>query len=132
MIGGYVLDPSTIQAFGRGTAAALTVIDELDMAAQAILLPMTALAEALTALHTAEEVDRALVLLEFGAAVKNDLVSANVESIATAHLTARAETTLGMAHAAVAARERLWSVLTDRSEQWAAAHPEIDVARLSA
>jgi hypothetical protein len=131
VIGGYVLDPSTIGDFGRGDLDAVQAVYELDMAGQAIIVPMTAMAEALTHLETPEEVDRALFLLDLGVVVTDDLTCGNTESVATIHLTAKAETSLGMAHAALAARARTAKVVSRVPERWAAAHPEIGIRGLT-
>lgn len=127
MIGGYVLDPSTIADFGRDVLDAVQAVHELDFAAQAIVVPMTAMAEALTQLTIPEQVDRALLLLDFGVVVTDDLTRDNTESVATIHLSAKADTTLGMAHAALSARTRAADVVSRDPERWAAAHPEIKV-----
>lgn len=131
MIGGYVLDPSIISDFGRDALQAVQAVHELDMAAQAIIVPMTAMAEALSRLDTPEEVDRALFLLDFGVVVTDDLTRDNTESVATVQLTAKGETSLGMAHAALAARMRTARVISRIPERWAAAHPEIRVSGLT-
>jgi hypothetical protein len=130
MIGGYVLDPSIITDFGRDTVRALQAVHELDMAGQAIIIPMTAMTEALTRLETPGEVDRALLLLDFGVVVTDDLTRDNAESVATVHLTAKDETSLGMAHAALAARTRGARVVSQVPRHWAAAHPDTDVIDL--
>jgi hypothetical protein len=126
MIAGAVLDPSTITAFGRADPAAMLSIHQFDMKAQALLVPVTAMAEALTCLNAPQEAERALYLLEFGVVIDEGLARGNVRSVVTAHLDAKAETTLGMAHAAHAARERKWKVLTGDRARWATAHPEVD------
>ncbi len=130
MIGGYVLDPSAIGDFGRDALHVLQAVHELDIAAQAIVIPMTAMTEALTRLETPEQVDRALCLLDFGVVVPDDLTRDNAESVATVHLTAKGETSLGMAHTAVAARERGATVVSCSPSGWAAAHPEVEVTGL--
>jgi hypothetical protein len=127
MIGGYVLDPSTIEEFGRDTLYALQAVHELDLATQAIVVPTTAMAEALTGLDTPEEVDRALFLLDFGVVVTDDLTRDNTESVATVSSTAKGAMTLGMAHAAVASRARASKVVSAAPASWASAHPETDV-----
>lgn len=126
MIAGAVLDTSAIIAFGRGSPDAMLLIDQYDMKAQALLVPMTAMAEALTQLTTSREAERALHLLEFGVVVDESLGCDNVRSVATAGLEAKAATTLGTAHAAHAARERSWKVLTGDRAHWATAHPDVD------
>jgi hypothetical protein len=126
VIAGAVLDPSTIAAFGRGDLDAMLSVHQFDTKAQVLVIPMTAMAEALTRLTTPKEVERALYLLEFRVAIGDDLRRDNVQSVATAHLTAKAETTLGVAHAAHASRERGWKVLTGDRGHWTAAHPDID------
>ena len=103
----------------------MLLIDQYDMEAQAMLIPMTAMAEALTRLTAPHEAERALYLLEIGVVI-DGLGRENVRSVATAHLEAKAETTLGAAHAAHAARERSWKVLTGDRDHWATAHPDID------
>lgn len=127
MIAGAVLDPSTIAAFGRGDPDTLLTIHQFDMKAQALLIPMTAMTEALARLTTPNEMERALYLLEFGVAIHDDLHRGNAQSVATAHLTARSDATLGMAHTALASRERRWKVLTRDQASWDAAHPDVDV-----
>jgi hypothetical protein len=131
VIGGYVLDPSTIEGFGRDALYALQAVHELDMAAQAIVIPTTAMAEALTGLETPEEVERALFLLDFGVVVTDDLTRDNTESVATVSSTAKGAMSLGMAHAAVASRTRAATVLSSVPARWAAAHPATDVRGLS-
>jgi hypothetical protein len=130
VIGGYVLDPSTIEEFGREAPHALHAVHELDMAAQAIVIPTTAMAEALTRLKTPEQVERALLLLDLGVAVPDDLTRGNTASVATIQLTATGETSLGMAHAALATRVRTARVVTCAPETWATAHPDVTVAAL--
>jgi hypothetical protein len=132
VIGGYVLDPSIIDDFGCDALHALQVIHELDMAAQAIVIPTTAMAEALTHLHTPEQVEQALLLLDLGVAVPDDLTRDNTASVATIHLTAKGDTTLGVAHAALAARTRTARVITCAADIWAAAHPDIEVTAIEA
>jgi hypothetical protein len=124
---GAVLDTATIVAFGRGEPEAMLWVDQFDMRAQALLIPMTAMAEALTQLTSPPEAERALCLLEFGVTVDDGLERANVRSVVTAHLSAQTTTTLGMAHVAHAARRRSWKVLTGDQALWAAAHPDIAV-----
>jgi hypothetical protein len=131
MIGGYVLDPSTIGDFGRHTLSALQAVHELDMAAQAIVVPTTAMAEALAGFEAPEEVDRALLLFDLGVAVIDDLTRDNTESVATVQLTAKSETSLGMAHAAHAARTRAGKVVSRAPERWTSAHPDIVVREIS-
>ncbi|GLY92390.1 PIN domain-containing protein [Actinoallomurus iriomotensis] len=126
MIAGAVLDTSTIVAFGRGEPGAMLWVDQFDMKAQALLIPMTAMAEALTRLTRPAEAERALCLLEFGVAVDDGLDRENVRSVATAHLGAKIEITLGTAHAAHAARQRRWKVLTGDHALWTTAHPDVD------
>lgn len=130
MIGGYVLDPSTIGDFGREVWHAIHAVHELDMAAQAIVIPTTAMAEALTRLQTPEQVDRALFLLDLGVVVPDDLTRDNTVSVATIHLTAKGDTSLGVAHAAAAAQARAARVVTCAPETWAFAHPDIEVTPL--
>lgn len=130
MIGGYVLDPSTIGDFGREAWHALHAVHELDLAAQAIVIPATAMAEALTRLQTPEQVDRALLLLDLGVAVSDDLTRDNTATVATVHLTATGGTSLGVAHAAAAAQARAARVVTCAPETWASAHPEVEVTAL--
>ena len=130
MIGGYVLDPSTIKDFGRDEPNAIEAVHELDMAAQAIVIPMTAMAEALTRLDTPEQVEQALFLLDLGVVVPDDLTGDNTPSVATIHLTAKGDTSLGMAHAALAARTRAAKVVTSTPGAWLSAHPDVDVAAL--
>jgi hypothetical protein len=131
VITGAILDTSTILAFGRADSGAMLSIHQFDMKAQALLIPMTAMAEALTRLTTPREAERALYLLEFGVAVDDGLGAVNVRSVATAHLDAKAETTLGAAHTAHAARERDWKVLTGDRTFWASAHPDVDAVTWS-
>jgi hypothetical protein len=131
VIAGAVLDPSLIASFGRGDPDTMLAIHQFDMKAQALLIPMTAMTEGLACLATPAEMQRALYLLEFGVVVQDDLHRGNTQSVATAHLTAQAETTLGMAHTAVASRERGWKVLTCEHTTWTAAHPDVDVAATS-
>jgi hypothetical protein len=131
VIGGYVLDPSAIGDFGRNALHAIQAVHELDMAAQPIVVPMTAMAEALTRLETPQDVDRALFLLDFGVVVPDDLTRDNTESVATVHLTAKGETSLGMAHTALAARTRTARVVSCVPDDWAAAHPDVDVTGLT-
>jgi len=126
VIAGAVLDTSAIIAFGRGSPDAMLLIDQYDMKAQALLVPMTAMAEALTRLTAPHEAERALYLLEIGVVIDDGLGRENVRSVATAGLEAKAETTLGAAHAAHAAQERSWKVLTGDRGHWATAHPDID------
>lgn len=126
MIAGAVLDTSAIVAFGRGEPEAMLAIHQFDMKAQALLIPMTAMAEALVDLSAQHEAERALYLLEFGVAVDESLNRDNVRSVATAGVEAKAETTLGAAHAARAARERSWKVLTGDRDLWATAHPDVE------
>lgn len=126
MIAGAVLDPSTIVAFGHGEPAAMLSVHQFDMKAQALLIPMTAMAEALTCLTDPRQAERALYLLEFGVVIDDRLARDNVRSIATAHLAAKTEATLGTAHAAHAARERRWKVLTGDRAHWTAAHPDVE------
>ncbi|GLY81038.1 hypothetical protein [Actinoallomurus iriomotensis] len=128
MIGGYVLDPSTIGDFGRDAPHAVEAVHALDMAAQAIIIPMSAMAEALTRLDTPEQVDRALFLLDLGVVVPDDLTRDNTPSVATLHLAAEGDTTLGMAHAALAARTRTARVVTTAPGAWRSAHPDVAVA----
>lgn len=132
MIGGVVLDPATIVAFGRGDYAALFTIDEIDLAAQAIVVPMTAITEALTQLEFPTEARTALELLSFGVAVHEDLTGDEAETVATRYVTAGdvTATTLGMSHAAVTSERRGWPVLTDSPKRWGAAHPDIELAVL--
>lgn len=125
MIAGAVLDPSMIVAFGRGEPGAMLSIHQFDMKAQALLIPATAMAEALTCLTTPRDAERALYLLEFGVVVDDSLRRDNVRSVATVHAGARAHTTLGAAHAAHAARERGWNVLTGDRAFWTEAHPDV-------
>jgi hypothetical protein len=131
VISGAVLDTATIVAFGRADSGALLSIHQFDMKAQALLIPMTAMAEALTRLTMPKEAERALYLLEFGIAVDDGLEAVNVRSVATAHLGAKAETTLGAAHTAHAAREREWKILTGDRTFWASAHPDVDAVTWS-
>lgn len=131
MIGGNVLDSSVIGAFGRDTLAALHAVHELDMASQAIIVPMAAMAEGLTSLDRPEEVERAMLLLEIGVVISDDLTADNVESVTTVQLTAKAETSLGMAHAAFAAHERGARVVTLSPERWQTAHPGIEMAEVT-
>lgn len=126
MIAGAVLDTSAIMAFGRGSPDAMLLIDQYDMKAQTLLVPMTAMAEALVQLTTPYEAERALYLLEFGVVVDESLSRANVRSVATAGLAAKGETTLGAAHAAHSARERSWKILTGDPAHWATAHPDVE------
>jgi hypothetical protein len=126
VIAGAVLDPSAIVAFGRGEHGAMLSVHQFDMKAQALLIPMTAMAEALTCLTEPKEAERALSLLEFGVAVDDRLARDNIRSVATAHLGARSATTLGAAHAAHAARDRRWKVLTGDRARWTAAHPDVE------
>lgn len=130
MIGGHVLDPSTISDFGREASHALHAVHELDMAAQAIVIPTTAMAEALTRLQTPEQVERALFLLDIGVVVPDDLTRHNTASVATIHLTARGDTSLGMAHTAAAAQARMARVITCAPVTWTAAHPDVPVVAL--
>ncbi|MGH3377077.1 MAG: hypothetical protein ACRDP6_20290 [Actinoallomurus sp.] len=132
MIGGYVLDPSTIGDFGCDALHALQAVHELDLAAQAIIIPMTAMAEALTRLHTPEQVEQALLLLDLGVAVPDELTRDNTASVATLHLTAKGDTSLGMAHAALAARTRAAKVITCTADAWASAHPDVEVTAVEA
>jgi hypothetical protein len=53
-----------------------------------------------------------LFLLDLGVVVPDDLTRDNTPSVATAHLTAEGDTTLGTAHAALAARTRTARVVT--------------------
>ena len=129
MIGGFVLDPATIAGFGRDEPHAVEAVHTLDMAAQAIVIPMTAMAEALTGLTTPEQVDQALFLLDLGVVVPDDLTRDNTPSVATAHLTAKGDTTLGTAHAALAARTRTARVVTTAPDVWRS-HPDVVVAAL--
>ena len=131
MISGYVLDPSTIEDFGRDTLYALQAVHELDMAAQSIVVPTTAMAEALTGLDSPEDVDRALFLLDFGVVVTDDLTRENTESVATIASTAKGAMSIGMAHAAVASHARAATVVSAVPARWAAAHPDTDVRGLS-
>jgi hypothetical protein len=126
VIAGAVLDASAIAAFGRGDPGAMLAIHQFDTKAQALLIPMTALAEALVGLTSQHEAERALYLLEFGVVVDENLSRDNVRSVATAGIEAKAETTLGAAHAARAARERNWKVLTGAYDHWANARPDIE------
>lgn len=126
MIAGAVLDTSTIVAFGRGEPGAMLAIHQFDMKAQALLIPMTAMTEALVALGAENEAERALYLLEFGVAIGESLNRDNVRSVAIAGVEAKAETTLGAAHAARAARERNWKVLTGDPDLWTSAHPDVE------
>jgi uncharacterized protein with PIN domain len=128
VIAGAVLDTSAIIAFGRGDPGAMLAIHQFDMKAQALLIPMTAMTEALVLLGTQHEAERALYLLEFGVAIDESLSRDNVRSVATAGVEAKAETTLGTAHAARAARERSWKVLTGDRDLWATAHPDVTAA----
>jgi hypothetical protein len=130
MIGGHVLDPSVIGDFGRDVLHALHAVHELDMAGQAIIVPTTAMAEALTGLWTPKEVERALFLLDLGVVVPDDLTRDNTASVATAHLTAVGDTSLGLAHTAVAAQRRAARVVTSAPDTWASAHPDVDVTSL--
>ena len=130
MIGGYVLDPSTIGDFGRDEPNAIEAVHQLDMAAQTIVIPMTAMAEALTRLDTPEQVEQALFLLDLGVVVPDDLTGDNTPSVATIHLTAEDDTSLGMAHAALAARTRVAKVVTSTPGAWLSAHPDVDVTAL--
>jgi uncharacterized protein with PIN domain len=123
---GAVLDTSAILAFGRGSPDAMLLIDQYDMKAQTLLVPMTAMAEALTQLTVPREAERALYLLEFGVVVGESLSHGNVRSVATAGLEAKAGTTLGAAHAAHSARERSWKILTGDPSHWATAHPGVE------
>ena len=127
MIGGYVLDPSTIGDFGRDRPHAVETVHALDMAAQAIVIPMSAMAEALTRLDTPEQVEQALFLLDLGVVVPDDLTRDNTPSVATIHLTAKGDTSLGMAHAALAARTRTARVVTSTPLVWSSAHPDVHV-----
>jgi uncharacterized protein with PIN domain len=126
MIAGAVLDTSAILAFGRGSPEAMLLIDQYDMKAQTLVVPMTAMTEALTQLTVPHEAERALYLLEFGVVVGESLSRGNVRSVATAGLEAKAETTLGSAHAAHSARERSWKILTGDPSHWATAHPDVE------
>ena len=130
MIGGYVLDPSTIGGFGRDEPNAIEAVHQLDMAAQAIVIPMTAMVEALIRLDTPEQVEQALFLLDLGVVVPDDLTGDNTPSVATIHLTAEGDTSLWMAHAALAARTRAAKVVTSTPSAWLSAHPEIDVTAI--
>ncbi|MDN3354563.1 hypothetical protein [Actinomadura sp. DC4] len=125
MIAGAVLDTSVIVAFGRGSLDVMLLIDRFDMRAQPLVVPMTAMAEALTRLTAPHEAERALFLLEFGVVVGDGLGRDNVRSVATAGLEAKTETTLGMAHTAHAARERSWKILTGDRALWTA-YPDFD------
>ena len=126
MIAGAVLDTSAILAFGRGSPEAMLLIDQYDMKAQTLLVPMTAMAEALMRLTAPHEAERALSLLEFGVVIGESLSRGNVRSVTTAGLEAKAETTLGAAHAAHSARERTWKILTGDPSHWATAHPGVE------
>jgi uncharacterized protein with PIN domain len=126
VIAGAVLDTSAIMAFGQGSPEAMLLIDQYDMKAQTLLIPMTAMAEALIRLTAPREAERALYLLEFGVVIGEDLSRGNVRSVATAGLEAKAETTLGAAHAAHSARERSWKILTGDLAHWATAHPDAE------
>jgi uncharacterized protein with PIN domain len=126
VIAGAVLDTSMIVAFGRGEPGAMLSIHQFDMKAQALLIPMTAMAEALTRLTTPRDAERALYLLEFGVVVDDGLRRDNVQSGATIQVGARAQTTLGAAHAAHVAQERGWKILTGDRAHWAAAHPHVE------
>lgn len=130
MIGGYVLDPATIGAFGRDELPAVQAVYELHMAAQAIIIPTTAMAEALTRLETPRQVEQALFLLDLGVVVPDDLTRDNTSSVATVHLTATGHTTLGTAHTVVAAQTRTARVVSTTPGVWATAHPDVDVAAL--
>lgn len=125
MIAGAVLDTSAIVAFGRGDPGAMQAIHQFDQKAQALLIPMTAMTEALMEL-AAHEAERALYLLEFGVVVDESLSRDNVRSVAIAGIEARAQTSLGAAHAARAARERNWKVLTGDRAFWAVTHPDVE------
>lgn len=126
MIAGAVLDTSAIVAFGRAEPEAMLLVDQHDMKAQGLLIPMTAMTEALVSLTARHEAERALYLLEFGVVIDESLSRDNVRSVATAGIEAKAETTLGTAHAARAARERSWKVLTGDRGHWAAAYPDVE------
>jgi hypothetical protein len=130
MIGGYVLDPSIIGDFGRDKAHAVEAVHALDMAAQAIIIPMSAMAEALTGLETPGQVEQALFLLDLGVVVPDDLTRDNTPSVATIHLAAEGDTTVGTAHAALAARTRTARVVTTAPRLWRSAHPDVSVAAL--
>jgi hypothetical protein len=130
MIGGYVLDPSMIGDFGRDEPNAIEAVHELDMAAQAIVIPMTAMAEALIRLDTPEQVEQALFLLDLGVVVPDDLTADNTSSVATIHLTAEGDTSLGMAHVALVARRRAAKVVTSMPGTWLSAHPDVDVTAI--
>lgn len=130
MIGGYVLDPSTIGDFGRDKPHAVEAVHTLDMAAQAIIIPMSAMAEALTRLETPDQVEQALFLLDLGVVVPDDLTRENTPSVATIHLAAEGHTTLGMAHTALAARTRTARVVTTAPGVWRSAHPDVAVTAL--
>jgi hypothetical protein len=131
VIAGAVLDTSTITAFGRADPGAMLAIHQFDAKAQPLLIPMTALAEALTSMVTSREAERALYLLEFGAVVDDDLRRDNMRSVISARLGATARTTLGTAHAAHAARARRWKVLTGDLALWSAAHPDVEAVTWS-
>lgn len=132
MIGGHVLDPSMIEDFGRDKPHAVDAVHELAVAAQAIIIPMSAMAEALTRLDTPQQVEQALFLLDLNVVVPDDLTRDNTPSVATIHLTAKCDTSLGMAHAALAARTRTARVLTSAPDVWLSAHPDIEVTALGA
>lgn len=126
MIAGAVLDTSAILAFGRGSPDAMLLIDQYDMKAQTLLVPMTAMAEALMRLTAPHEAERALYLLEFGVVIGESLSRGNLRSVVAAGLEAKAETTVGAAHAAHSARERRWKILTGDLVHWATAHPDVE------
>jgi uncharacterized protein with PIN domain len=126
VIAGAVLDTSAIVAFGRGDPDAMLLVDRFDVKAQALLIPLTAMAEALMGLTAQHEAERALLLLEFGVVIDDSLRRDNLRSVATAGVEGKTETTLGTAHAAHAARERNWKVLTGDRAHWRTVHPDVD------
>jgi hypothetical protein len=128
MIGGFVLDQASIEDFARLDSDVLQAIERLDLLAQAVVIPVTCLAEALARLESPQEAEHAQFLVSFGVAVTDDLTPANAETVAVIYRAAAAEATMGMAHAVAIAQQRSWPVLTTDPKRWRHAYPDVEIA----
>ena len=111
MIGGYVADHSALSLFAQGDPDAMTKVDEIDMDAQGLLIPLAALIEAHRAVRSQREAEDLGHLMGFGVVIPGEMTMP-VADAAIEVVSAAPGTALLVAEACAHARLRGWPVLT--------------------
>ncbi len=111
MIGGYVADHGVLSLFAQGDPDALAKVDEIDMDAQGLLVPLAALIEAHRAARSEREAEDLGHLMGFGVVIPGELADA-AAAAAIEIVTAGPQAALLVAEACAHSRLRGWPVLT--------------------